>query len=95
MRNFQKRKSPPPVEGVWQIQEAKAKFSELIDTVLRDGSQRISKHGEEVAVILSKEAFDKLSRPSDSLLHFFKNAPCQEVELDLTREKDTPREFLL
>ena len=80
-------------KNVWQIQEAKAQFSRVVDNANVKGYQIITKQGEPVAVILSKKEFDKLTRPKTSLLNFFKAAPCQEIELDIERSKDLPREF--
>lgn len=34
-----------------------------------------------------------MTRPKTSFFNFFKNAPCQEVELSIARSKDLPREF--
>lgn len=37
----------------WQIQEAKNKLSEVIETSLHDGPQVITKHGKDTAIIMS------------------------------------------
>lgn len=76
----------------WQIQEAKAKFSQLVNDANIKGHQTITKQGKAVAVILSKKEFDKMSQSKTSLLNFFKAAPCQEIELEIKRSKETPRE---
>jgi antitoxin Phd len=80
-------------KNVWQIQEAKAKFSQVIKKANTSGYQTITKQGQPIAVILSKEEFDKMIQFKTSFLDFFKEAPCQEVELDIQRSKDFPREF--
>ena len=80
-------------KNVWQIQEAKAKFSQLVEEATENGYQTITKQGVPVAVILSKKAFDQITRPKSSFLNFFKNAPCQDVDLDISRSKDFPRDF--
>jgi prevent-host-death family protein len=38
--------------GVWPVQEAKARFSELLDTCLTDGPQTITRRGSETAVLI-------------------------------------------
>ena len=38
--------------GQWQLQEAKQHFSELIRAVQTDGPQFVTKHGQQVAVVL-------------------------------------------
>lgn len=79
----------------WQIQEAKAKFSELIDVVQEEGMQKITKNGEEVAIILSKNQFDELFEDKHSLIDFFKKAPYPEIDLKIERSRDLPREIEL
>ena len=82
-------------KNVWQIQEAKARFSQLVEDANMKGYQTITKQGKPVAVILSQKEFDKITQTKTSLLNFFKAAPCQEIELDIQRSKDFPREFEL
>jgi prevent-host-death family protein len=36
----------------WPVQDAKARFSELLETCLRDGPQIVSKRGSEAAVLV-------------------------------------------
>ncbi len=78
---------------VWQLQEAKAKFSELVDEVLHDGYQTITRNGKPVVVVLSQEEFEQYVKPEENLIDFFMKAPLQDEELDLTRDKDTGREL--
>ena len=39
--------------ATWQVQEAKTRFSEMIDQALTDGPQTITRHGAKRAVVLS------------------------------------------
>ena len=48
--------------AAWPIQDAKAKFSELLDTCLRDGPQIVSKRGAEAAVLVPIEEWRRLQR---------------------------------
>ena len=51
----------------WAIQDAKARFSEFLDTALAEGPQIVTKRGVETAVLLSIEQWRRLeekSRPS-------------------------------
>lgn len=41
-----------PTPGHWQIQDAKQRFSEMIRAVAHEGPQVITRHGEDVAVIV-------------------------------------------
>jgi len=53
-------------EAVWQLQEAKARFSELVRRAVEDGPQHVSVRGEPAAVLLSEAEYRELigSRPS-------------------------------
>jgi len=46
----------------WQIQEAKQRFSELINRAERDGPQVVTRHGAEVAVVIGAQEFHRLSK---------------------------------
>lgn len=82
-------------KNVWQLQEAKAKFSQLIEETKIYDHQTITKNGEPVAVIMSKKEFDKLTRSKTLLLDFFKAAPFQDFDLDLKRSQDLSRDLEL
>ncbi len=86
-----KKQKIPSHDNIWQLQEAKAKFSQLVETVSSDGYQVITKNGKPVVVVLSKEAFDQMTRPKNSLLEFFNEAPLPELDLDVERSKELPR----
>ena len=77
---------------VWQFQDAKAQLSKVMDTVQTTGMQTIIRNRNEVYIILSKEQYEKCISPKDSLLDFFMNAPCPDVDLDITRSQEGIRE---
>lgn len=79
----------------WQIQEAKARFSELVKEVELDGYHTITRNGKAVAVILSTMEFEKLSNRKNTLLEFFSESPLPEIELDIERDKDVGRDIEL
>ena len=45
----------------WQVQEAKQKFSELLRRAQREGPQIVTRHGEEVAVMVAAKEFRRLA----------------------------------
>jgi antitoxin Phd len=77
---------------VWQLHEAKARFSELFRRVRSDGPQRVVKQRGEAVVIVRAEEYDRsgLARQPESLLEFFRTAAGGRT-LDLTRKRDTTR----
>lgn len=81
---------------VWQLQEVKNKFSEVVDGALEHGPQIITRRGEEVAVVISYKEYKKPRKKPRNFYHLFRESPLVGVEPDLSRDKDTvcpPLEF--
>lgn len=74
---------------VWQLQEAKSKFSEVVDQALQNGPQLITRRGKETAIVLAYEEYRKLMLSRKKLSDFFRESPLVGVDLDLTRD-DSP-----
>ncbi len=79
---------------VWQLQEAKSRFSELVDEALTQGPQIITRRGVETAIILSYAEYRKLLLNQQNISTFFRESPLAAVgdELDLTRDPGPARE---
>jgi prevent-host-death family protein len=65
----------------WQLQEAKAKFSELVQRTLDEGPQTVTRHGKDVVVVLSAEDYRKLAARRPSLLEVITSGPEGDLEL--------------
>lgn len=83
------------IENHWQLQDAKNKFSHLVETVQKQGPQIVTKHGKEAVVIISINEYKRLTKPKTTLIEFFKNSPLAEEKLDLSRNKEIPRDIAL
>lgn len=81
--------------NVWQLQEAKNKFSNLVDKAHHDGPQVVTRHGKESVVIIAIEDYQKLNKPKSDLVSFFKKSPLSGINLDLTRDKSSSRDIEL
>jgi antitoxin Phd len=82
----------------WQLQTAKAKFSEVFRLARTEGPQRITRQGKEGVVMISDEQYDQLmvrSHQPKSIVQFFRESPLVGVDLDLERDKDTGRDIEL
>jgi antitoxin Phd len=75
----------------WQLQEAKNKFSEVVEEALKHGPQVITKRGVETAIVLSYVEYRKLALNQKKLSVFFHESPLAEVDLDLTRDTSSRR----
>jgi prevent-host-death family protein len=77
---------------IWQLQEAKQKFSEVVQKALDEGPQVVTRRGEKVVVVVAAEEYERLAGKKPNFLEFLMSAPDLSV-LDLTRDKDLPREI--
>ena len=85
-----------PTRPSWQVQTAKAKFSELFRKARTEGPQHITRQGKEGVVMISDEQYDNMvakSRQSKSLVRFFRESPMFGVDLDLARDRNTGRDI--
>jgi prevent-host-death family protein len=72
----------------WQLQEAKQRFSELVRHARAHGPQVVTKHGEEVAVVVSIEEYRRLTDELPSFKEFLLAAPdLDALEIDRPRER--------
>lgn len=80
----------------WQMQTAKARFSELVKHATQHGPQNITLHGRSVAVVVSRELFDQLSGNEQSLVDFMRASPLADHdEVAFERDRSLPREIAL
>jgi prevent-host-death family protein len=78
-------------KDVWQLQEAKNRFSEVVDRALSEGPQTVTRHGKEVVIVLSKDDYSRL-QTQGSLVEFFRQSPLVGLDLDLERDQSLPRD---
>ena len=76
---------------VWQLQEAKNRFSHVVNKALTDGPQVITRRGKEVAVVISSAQYHRLTAKRASLTEFFRASPLVGADIDLGRDKSAPR----
>jgi antitoxin Phd len=74
----------------WQVQEAKTRFSELIDRAQSEGPQTITRHGAERAVVLSVEDYRALQALKPDFKAYLLGGPKVE-EFDVPRDRDLGR----
>ena len=82
----------------WQLQTAKARFSEVFRLARTERPQLITRQGKDGVVMMPVEQFDRLvtrSRQPKSLVQFFRESPLVGLELDFERDTDTGRDIEL
>jgi prevent-host-death family protein len=76
----------------WQMQDAKARLSEVVKDAERDGPQEITLHGRPVAVVVSRVEFDRLTGNRESLVEFMRRSPLFGAdEIEFTRDSSETR----
>src|SRR5579864_7667428 len=81
--------------NTWQLQTAKARFSEVFRMARTEGPQRITRQGKEGVVMISDEQYGRLmikARQPKSIVQFFRESPLAGVRLNWERDKDTGRD---
>jgi prevent-host-death family protein len=73
----------------WQLQEAKQRFSELIRSVEADGPQFVTRHGQEVAVVVSIAEYWHLRKAGPDFKEFLRSAP--DADLEISRSPQSAR----
>jgi prevent-host-death family protein len=80
----------------WQLQQAKARLSELVKYAANDGPQTITVHGKAAAVLLSAEAYDALTATKPRFTDYLLSGPAWEdvlVEAINDRPRDAARDI--
>jgi len=79
--------------NVWKLEDAKARFSEVVRRAQSLGPQRVTVRGEPAVVIIDAAELERLAPTLDrpSLVEFLEGLGLDE--LDLTRERDTGRDI--
>lgn len=75
----------------WQLQEAKARLSEVVKTAAKEGPQEITVRGETAAVLLSGKDFARLAKPRPGFVEFLRRSPLAGVDLKLARDRSPDR----
>ena len=81
---------------VWNFQEARASMYELLRAAEHSGPQLISWQGRDVAVVVSKAEYDRLSRASKSLPEFMRSSPLYgSYDIEFVRDTSSTRGAVL
>ena len=77
----------------WQLQDAKNRFSEVVQKAIEQGPQIITRRGVKTVVIMSVEDYQQLTQPKVNIVDFFRKSPLKDAMIDLTRDEDIGREI--
>jgi antitoxin (DNA-binding transcriptional repressor) of toxin-antitoxin stability system len=83
MASFMQRKKPTP--GRWLLQDAKARFSELVRLVRSEGPQLVTVHGRDEVVAAGEFRRLKGDRMGDVLIAALQASPHRDIEITAPR----------
>lgn len=80
--------------SIWQLQEAKAHFSEVVRKAQLEGPQDVTVRGEPTAVVISKQHYDALLNKKNKLsfIELMRSSPAVGIELDIERDNSIARD---
>jgi prevent-host-death family protein len=73
--------------GRWLLQDAKARFSELVRRVRSEGPQHVTVHGRDEVVVISAEEFRRLKGDltGEALIAAMQASPHRDIEIEPKR----------
>jgi prevent-host-death family protein len=94
-RRSKSRRSPGP--GRWRLQDAKARFSELVRRAREKGPQRVTVHGKDAVVVVAAAEWDRLQRPVSGrdLVEALASSPLRDVAIERLSVKTPVRDVEL
>ena len=81
------------MKNIWQLQEAKNRFSQVVDEALAHGPQTITRRGVETVVVMSMEEYRKSVACDGSIVDFLMKSPLHGSGLEIERDKDLGRDL--
>lgn len=71
----------------WVLQDAKARFSELVRRVRSEGPQHVTVHGRDEVVVIAVEEFRRLrgERSGQALVDAMQSSPHRDIEIEVPR----------
>jgi len=81
--------------GQWQLQDAKARFSELIKSAHDEGPQQVTVRGKPSAVVISVEEYEAMKRQRPSFVDLMRSSPLVGENLTIDRSSSLTRDISL
>jgi prevent-host-death family protein len=81
----------------WRLQDAKARFSEVVRRAQQRGPQRVTLHGRDAVVVVRVDEFDRMQRPVSGrdLVRVLASSPLADVSIGRLSVKSPVRDVSL
>ncbi len=83
------------MKTVWKLQDAKSRFSKVVQDALTIGPQYITRRGLEAVVVVSHREYEKLISNELGFRDFLLSCPKMDQDFKIERQKDYPRSIEL
>ena len=92
-----RRRKRSPKSGQWLLQDAKARFSELVRRVHSEGPQRVTVHGRDEVVVIAAEEFRRLKGDlkGHALVAAMQASPHRDIDIEPRRAPMPVRDVAL
>jgi prevent-host-death family protein len=92
-----RRRSRDRRPGRWPLQDAKARFSELIRRVRTEGPQHVTVHGRDEVVVVAAEEFRRLkgNLTGEALVAVMRQSPGRDIDIEPRRFRMPVRDVAL
>lgn len=94
----QRRRKPRATRrGSWQLQDAKARFSEVVRLAKQEGPQHVTVHGREEVVVIGADDFRRLAgkRTGQALVDAMQHSPHPSIDIEAPRSRMRVRDVNL
>ena len=83
--------------GYWRLQDAKARFSELVRRVRTEGPQHVTVHGRDEVVVIAAEEFRRLQGDltGSALVAAMRASPYRDIDVEPRRSRLPVRDVVL
>jgi len=80
-------------QNIWQLQEAKSKFSELVDRTLSNGVQIVTRRGKKAVVVMPIDEYERLTQRGGKISEFLLASPLGGSDLHIERDQSHARDI--
>jgi prevent-host-death family protein len=77
------------MKNIWQLEEAKKRFRQVVDKAVTHGPQTVTRHGKPVVMVVPATGTKRTKPQKRSILELFE--PIRELELETSRDRSLPR----
>lgn len=79
------------MKSVWKLQDAKAKFSKVVENAMKNVPQYVTRRGLKAVVIMSVDEYEKFTSNKPDFKEFLLNCPKTDENINFERQKDFSR----